>query len=223
MEKSIKKFFKTGCIAVLILIACIVWFLIWILSDRKFHVKTEYHDSFTAVTGFLDKGYEGVLRDDNSDFWTSLGDAFISKENVIPICDTEYFRCYQIKTSEDDFYICKFKPDGEFFTMWSISFMQSYFNDEAEVLEHIKKWYGEDELKDISPFFLSDTHITRTFLPYMNICYHDEMIAIAEKFVAKDFDGLDEYGLTNDMINDIPDLNEKFVIMNEYLQSQENN
>ncbi|MDE6658392.1 MAG: hypothetical protein K2J88_07420 [Oscillospiraceae bacterium] len=182
-------------------------------SKKKTHIQTDYNDSFTAVTGLLSDG-DGKIIDNSSDFCEILNNAWISKENVIPICDTKYFRCYQLKTSKDNFYICKFKPDGKFFTIYAIS----YFSD----AEHIKEWYDED-LKNIFSIFLADKYVMQVFLPYLNICYPDQIIAIAEKFVAKDFDSLEKYGLTDSMRNDIADLNEKIVIMNEYLQSQRNN
>ena len=203
---------------IIFLISIVDIFAIIVLScsKKKIHIQTDYNDSFTVITGSLENE-DCLLIDDNSDFSEIISNS-ISNQNIIPICDTEYFRCYQVKTSKDDFYLFKFKQDDIFFTIYAIS----YFSDETNLTEHIKEWYEED-LNLVFPILLADKYIMQIFLPYMNICYPDKIIAIAKKMVAKDFDGLEEYGLTNDMTNDIPDLNEKIIIISEYLKSQENN
>ena len=56
-------------------------------------------------------------------------------------------------------------------------------------------------------------------LQYMDSIYHNEFINMARKMIEGDFEGLDKYGLTEEMINDKESLEEKVTIMEEYLRN----
>lgn len=49
--------------------------------------------------------------------------------------------------------------------------------------------------------------------------YHNEFINMAKIMVAGEFEGLDKYGLTEEMINDKESLEEKVAIMEDYLRN----
>ena len=55
-------------------------------------------------------------------------------------------------------------------------------------------------------------------LPYLDELYHDEMVDIAQKLTSGDYEALDKYGLTEEMINDKESLDKKVKIMEEYLK-----
>lgn len=145
-----------------------------------------------------------ILSDMNSDFEIDLK-FFGNKKEFISICDTEYFRCYRIQNEKEDFYICRFKPNGDFF--WIDP-------NRDDTPNYFKQKYSEDFKK----IFLSDKNIMEITLKYMNDIYHDEFIDMAKKMVSRDFDGLDKYGLKEEMISDTESLNEKITIMENYLK-----
>lgn len=202
MKKTIKKIL----IIIIIIISCIVLFFVWLFSEHHYHIKTEYGDSFTITDDIVLDCNEYLLSDDNSDFTEFI--YLYEDEDLIPICDTAYLRCYHLKNDKEDIYIFKLKPDGDF----------KWINPQwDEAPNFFKESYGE-KVKNI---FLADKYIMELFLKYMDDVSHDEMIAMAEKFVARDFEGLDKYGLTDDMIHDEADLNEKIAIMRNYLQEND--
>lgn len=185
---------------IIIVFGMSIYILWWM--NRTINIKTEYGDHFTVRCAELIDFY--ILRDMNSDFEIDLK-FFGYKKEFIPICDTEYFRCYRIQNEKEDFYICRFKPDGNFF--WIDPNIE-------ELLDYYKQKYSEDFKK----IFLSDKNIMEITLKYMDDIYHDEFIDMAKKMVSRDFDGLDKYGLTEDMISDTESLNEKITIMENYLK-----
>ena len=191
MKKVIKKLSITFCIILL--------FFLLIILNRRQVINTEYGDSFTVIISLLDE--EDFLKDNHSDF--ALPVYYNDKHDLTPICDDEYFRCYRFKNNKEDFFICKIKEMDVFF---SVS-----MTDE-EYAQYIIKINS----KEIKSNFLTDSYLMEICLPYLDSLYHDEFIELAKKFVSKDFEGLDKYGLTN--IEDETELTRKSKIMEEYLQ-----
>ncbi|MGB4090914.1 MAG: hypothetical protein WBK46_03080 [Ruminococcus flavefaciens] len=56
-------------------------------------------------------------------------------------------------------------------------------------------------------------------LPYLDNLYHSEVLKIALKLTSNDYEGLEQYGLTQEMINDKDSLDEKIRIMEDYLNN----
>ena len=66
--------------------------------------------------------------------------------------------------------------------------------------------------------FLADKYIMQVTMNYMDGVYHDEIMDMAQKLTSGNYEGLDKYGLTEEMINDKESLDEKIGIMEEYLK-----
>ena len=56
-------------------------------------------------------------------------------------------------------------------------------------------------------------------MPYLDNLYHSEVLKIALKLTSNDYEGLEQYGLTQEMINDKDSLDEKIRIMEDYLNN----
>ncbi len=188
-------------LALVIALPCL--FLFWLFHERTYHVKTDFGDSFTVIEDPLISGT--VLNDDNSGYSQSLS-SFYGKSCIKNVCDSGYFRCYRINESEDNLFICKIKNQDRFFSV-----NMNYKDEIIYNLKEFKEWYISD--------FLCDHHYMEIILPYLDELYHDEMTDIAKKLVKHDFEGLDKYGLTEEMINDKESLDEKIGIMEEYLKA----
>ena len=178
--------------------------LIWSFFGIRYHIKTQYGDSFTVIRPIWDEDI--VINDDNSNYFISLN-AF-SKKDFKSICDTIYFRCYQIQNKKENIYLYKIKRNDHFFDIDS-----RYDNVTVSNIKNGKKWYISD--------FFCDYHYMEIILPYLDELYHDEMVDIAQKLTSGDYEGLDKYGLTKEMINDKESLDEKVKIMEEYLKDGE--
>ena len=57
----------------------------------------------------------------------------------------------------------------------------------------------------------------------MDDIYHDEIQEMAKKLTSGNYEGLEQYGLTQEMINDKESLNEKIRIMEDYLKNNGGN
>lgn len=197
MKKIIKK------ILIFTILCSIIGITIDIFSDDNYKIKTEYGDVFIASCDSW--GETAFISNSEHNFDLSI--SFIgSEKDLMSICDTEYFRCYRLKNAKEDFYICGLKPNGDYF--WISP-------DEDKAPTFFKEKYSEDFKK----VFLTDKHIMEITLPYMDSIYHNEFINMAKKLVSGDFEDLDKYGLTEEMINDKNSLEEKIVIMEEYLNN----
>lgn len=170
--------------------------------DTKYKVKTEYGDIFYM-------SYDSVFIKDVASITNKQHDFYVminyvdSEKDLTPVCDTDYFRCYRFRNEIDNFYICGLKPDGNYTHI-------TYGRKEAP------SWFKEEYSEDFKKVFLADKYIMEITLPYMDDIYHDEFVTMAEKFVSEDFEGLDKYGLTEEMIQDIKSLEEKTKILKEY-------
>lgn len=192
-------FFKL--LLVLSLLCLIMHWLFVGYTEHK--VKTKYGDVFIVTQYNFDS--ECDVRNAEHNFNVSLL-FYNSKKDFIPICDTDYFRCYNFKNMKEDIYIFGFKNGEDYFWIR---------NGEAGC--------GKKSLKNIRENFLSDKYSMEILLDNMDYYYHDEMLEIAEKLISGDYAGLEEYGLTEEMINDKESLDEKIKIMNDYLDSQSSN
>lgn len=201
-ESFLKKFLTVLRIIIAAIAFSVFVLIVYACSDQKFSFETEYGDVFHGYCDMWGDYAELSCPDHNLDL--SFSSAF-SKNDITPVCDTEHFRCYKFHNGiDDDFYICGLKPDGDYFPIDP---------DEKVTPEFFKEKYGEDFKK----VFLADTYIMKITLYYMGGCYHSTMLNIAEKLIAKDYEGLEKYGLTQEMINDKESLKEKTKIMYDYL------
>ena len=50
--------------------------------------------------------------------------------------------------------------------------------------------------------------------------YHDEMIEVGKKLINQEYEELEQYGLTKEMISDTESLKQKINIMKKYLKKQ---
>ena len=199
-----KKAIKTIFIITVLLVFLIIILLIWSFFGIRYHIKTEYGDSFTIIRSIWTEDI--ILNDDNSKYSTSLL-SFNRKNDFLSICDSPCFRCYQVKNEEVNKYICKIKSHDSnlFFTINVHDFEGTMLN-----IQEMKNWYFSD--------LMCDSQYIKILLPFLDKLYHDEMIEIAQKLTSGDYEGLDKYGLTEEMINDKESLDEKVKIMEEYLK-----
>ena len=121
------------------------------------------------------------------------------------MCDTNYFRCYKFHNEIENMYICGLKPDGDYF----------WIGLDEEAPPFFKEKYSEKFKK----VFLADKYIMEVTLNYMDDVYHKEMQEMAKKLTSGDYEGLEQYGLTQEMINDKDSLDEKIRIMEDYLNN----
>ena len=192
---------------IIFLVICISSFLlIWLLTNKKYHIKTEYGDSFTISDNrFLEDIF--LVSDDNSKFFTSIYH-FENENNFISLRDTQYFRCYQIKNDTENVYICKIKSHN------SNLFFVLNDDDKNMMLTNIQT----DHERFFADFLCDDLYMS-ILLPYLDNLYHSEVLKIALKLTSNDYEGLEQYGLTQEMINDKDSLDEKIRIMEDYLKN----
>ena len=188
-------------LALVIALPCL--FLFWLFHERTYHVKTDFGDSFTICGGGITEDY--CLRDDNSDFIMPLL-AYNGKNDIQSIEDSDCLRCYKIQNNKENSYLLKLKR-----------------YDKYVVISASDKEYTEYEIKGksgemVKSELLCDSILMEITLPDLDRVYHDEMTDIAKKLVKHDFEDLDKYGLTEEMINDKESLDEKIGIMEEYLK-----
>ncbi len=188
-------------LALVIAVPCL--FLFWLFHERTYHVKTDFGDSFTICGGGITEDY--CLRDDNSDSIMPLL-AYNGKNDIQSIEDSDCLRCYKIQNNKENSYLLKLKR-----------------YDKYVVISASDKEYTEYEIKGksgemVKSELLCDSILMGITLPYLDRVYHDEMTDIAKKLVKHDFEGLDKYGLTEEMINNKESLEEKIGIMEEYLK-----
>lgn len=203
MKKVIKRVLIS--IAILLVIVLLFFgFFFWLFHDREYHIKTEYGDSFTVIGGGFTVDYS--MYDDNSNHVAEL--EIYRKRCLVPVCDSDHFRCYRYRNESDDFYVFKINKYDAFYTI--------YTND-----EYTEDMLGGSVGKNIKSEFLCDSNLMEIVLPYFDKLYHDEIIAVAEKLIAGDYEALSGYGLTENMINDKESLDEKIRIMTDYLDESD--
>lgn len=185
----------------------IVLLLFYFFSDTHINIKTKYGDKFRVTCDAW--GDMTWIEDKNSDFHLYI-DNFSDKRDLQPICDNQYFRCYYINDSWVDYdatklYIFKIKKYDEFFYT-GLNLNDDYY------------YMTESETAKVKNELLCDSTLMEICLSDLDRLYHDELVEMGEKFVNRDFDGLDKYGLTEEMISDTEYLNEKITIMENYMK-----
>lgn len=200
---------NTKIFIVLFSIICFILFIFAIIivllfRGHIYHIKTEYGDSFTIKAGvFTD---DCCIMDDNSEYMESVIH-FEGKKQFKTICHSEYYTCYQVKTESDNLFILKFPKYNNCFSICLSNEEYTIFLMEGKQGEIIKS-----EL-------LCDSNLIKLVLPYLDEVYHDEVFKIALKLTSSDYEDLDQYGLTKEMINDKDSLDEKIQIMEDYLKN----
>ncbi len=202
MKKVIKGF-------IISIIIVLIFIFILLFYGREYHIKTEYGDSFTIRGGGIIDVDAYCIIDDNSDFIASI-DGFERKCDFMSICDSDYFRCYRIKNETQDMYILKIKKYDSFFTISKIN---------EEYTEYLMSGKQGEIMKSE---FLCDSTLMEICLPYLDKLYHYDIITIAKNMIEEDFENLNEYGLTEEMVNDKDSLEEKIEIIEHYRNSRKN-
>mgnify|MGYP003291680274 CR=1 FL=1 len=185
-----------------ILFICVI--ILCVFSGCTDIIKTEYGDNFKAHYGILFDSYS--IENYEHDFLITLS-YYSSKDDLICICDTMYFRCYKFQNQEEDLYICGLKSNNKYLYIET---------NKTKAPPFFKEKYSEDFKK----VFLADKYIMEVTMNYMDDVYHKEMLEMAQKLTTGDYEGLEQYGLTAEMIEDKESLEEKRAIMEGYLKEQ---
>ncbi len=182
-----------------VIILSFIGMIIYVFSDHKTRIKTVYGDVFIEHYDLLSDDASISCLKHNFDISFSGFESDLS-----PVCDTELFRCYKFAYGKGWFYICGLKPDGDYIPI-------------EPYAETTRKWFKEEYSEDFLKVFLADKYIMQVTMNYMDGVYHDEIMDMAQKLTSGKYEGLDKYGLTEEMINDKESLEEKIGIMEKYL------
>ena len=197
-------------ISVLLLILIPILFFSKCVSSDTIAIKTEYGDEFSVLCN--DFGDLYVINDVNSDFSTALY-YFSDKKRFHSVCDNPYIRCYNISDGDSDWdydklsgkFIFKIKKYDKFY---SIRYGNSKYSSEYML---------KDDAEKIKSEFLCDELLMKICIYDLDYYFHDEMTEVGNKLINHEFDELEKYGLTKDMINDNDSLNQKIAVMEKYL------
>ena len=171
--------------------------------DYTYNIKMENGDCFIVDCDSWGESY--IIINSEHNFLNAIKD-FESEKDLSLLCDTDYFRCYKLHNESVNMYICGLKPDGDYFCVYV---------DDKIAHNIFRNKFGEKFKK----VFLADKYIMEVTLNYMDDVYHKEMQEMAKKLTSGDYDGLEQYGLTQEMINDKDSLDEKIRIMEDYLNN----
>ena len=189
---SITKFIVILFIIVLIAYKC---------SGSNYVIKTEYGDIFRANCDFLSETAEISCLEHNFD----ISVKFIgSEDDLKPICDTDFFRCYQLKNEYEDFFICGLKPNGNY--LWINN------ND-----KNVPNWFVNEYSEDFRKMFLSDEYIMEISLLYMDSIFHYELVDMYNKLSDGEYESLKEYGFTKEMSGDTDSINNRINILKKII------
>ena len=172
-------------------------------SGYTYKIKMENGDCFIVD---CDSWGESYIIINSEHIFLDAIKYFGSKDDIKLFCDTEYFRCYKLQNKVETLYICGLKPDGDYF----------WINNDENCAQYV---FEEKYSEDFKKVFLADKYIMEVTLNYMDDVYHKEMQEMAKKLTSGDYEGLEQYGLTQEMINDKESLNEKIKIMEDYLKN----
>ena len=103
---------KQNKIILLSILSCLIAFITSCSFTHNTKIKTKFGDEFIVSSDSWTDSY--YIKDVNSDFCLSIS-YFEDENDFKPICDTKLFRCYRLKNSIDDIYICKLKKETSFF------------------------------------------------------------------------------------------------------------
>ena len=205
-----KKAIKISAIILLIIITPIVlmyllMFLVgfFLFQTKEYNIKTEYGDSFVIYGGGFIGEYH-ISEENNKSTILATAEMYYKKSDFQPICDTDSFRAYGFINKHDEIYIMKIKKYDEFFII---------YKDEEKYNKHIFESIIKTEL-------LSDIELMKVVLPYFNQYYHDELLDIAQTLNSDNIQSLNQYGLTQEMIDDEETLNQKKQLINSILDKK---
>jgi len=193
-----------GIIVFIISALIILGVLKMFCSDTKYEFKTVYGDTFYGYCDSLGEVASLTCSEHNFDVILNY---FGSETDLSPICDTQYFRCYKFSNFKENMFICGLKPDGDYF--WIDPYA-----------ENTPPFFEEKYSADFLKVFLADKYIMQVTINYMDGVYHNEIMDMAQKLTSGNYEGLDKYGLTEEMINDKESLDEKIRIMEEWYEEQ---
>ena len=176
-------------------------------STNVIKINTEFGDQFTILCDDFGDLYD--LSDVNSDFSTDLY-YYSNKNQLHSVVDNQYIRCYRIsdglENGNKDKYIFKLKEYDKFIAV-------RYSN-----VKYSNEYMSENDAAIVKSNYFCDDLLMKISLTDLDHLFHDEMIEVAQKLTSGDYEGLDKYGLTEEMINDKESLDEKVKIMKEYLK-----
>ena len=187
----------------LLVLIITISFLFCGCSGYTYKIKMENGDYFTVNCDSWGESY--IINNLEHNFFNSIK-YFGSKDDIKLFCDTEYFRCYKLQNKSVNMYICGLKPDGDYF----------WINIDEKYAQNVFKQKYSEEFKKV---FLADKYIMEVTLNCMDNVYHKEMQEMAKKLTSGNYEGLEQYGLTQEMINDKESLDEKINIMEDYLNN----
>ena len=193
---------KKLIVAAIMICFMIIFVSVSIINKSKYIIKTDYGDTFEIQHGLFGDAY--YISDRSSDFGADIL-LYRGKEDLKSICDTERFRCYEYVNGMEDKYFCKLKSTEEY-TIVVVNCAPEY------------SFFSEDNGRGLLENLLSDSQIMKICLNWLDEVYHDEIMDMAQKLTSGNYEGLDKYGLTEEMINDKESLEEKIGIMEEYLK-----
>ena len=199
--KKAKTFLKIFAAMISVLLA--VFIFDFCSSGYTYKIKMENGDYFTVNCDSWGESY--IINNLEHNFCNPIK-YFGSKDDIKLFCDTEYFRCYKLQNKSVNMYICGLKPDGDYF----------WINIDEKYAQNVFKQKYSEEFKKV---FLADKYIMEVTLNYMDDVYHKEMQEMAKKLTSGNYEGLEQYGLTQEMINDKESLDEKIKIMEDYLNN----
>lgn len=184
----------------------IIFFSLFFMS-YTINVKTEYGDQFSVLCDGFGDLY--VIDDVNSDFSTDLYD-FTDKNQIHSVCDNQYIRCYRISDGSEDGYMDKF--------IFKIKKYDEFFAVRYGDVKYSSEYMFKDDAEKVKNEFLCDALLMKICIIDLDYLYHDEMLEIGNKLINHEYDELEKYGLTDEMISDTESLNEKITIMENYLK-----
>ena len=203
--KKAKTFLKIFAAMISVLLA--VFIFDFCSSGYTYKIKMENGDYFTVNCDSWGESY--IINNLEHNFWNAIK-YFGSEKDLSLLCDSDYFRCYKLQNKSVNMYICGLKPDGDYFCI--------IVDDKIA-----SKVFRDKFSKDLKKVFLADKYIMEVTLNYMDDIYHDEIQEMAKKLTSGNYEGLEQYGLTQEMINDKESLNEKIRIMEDYLKNNGGN
>ena len=206
-----------GCLISLIVIIFIIIGLVWVFVIEIHPVKTEYGDFFTIRGGGLTEGYS--VLDENSDFSCEIKE-YNGRKDFKHICETTYFRCYQIKNDKENVYIFKIKDVGSFDEIYSLEDIICSDEEKKYMVEYVEHVYSGQRGEVILTHLLCNEHLIEIAAPIIFEVYPGKMGEIAKNLNNGDYAKLKEYGLTDEMVKDTESLEKKKVIVNQLVEER---
>lgn len=180
-------------------------------SSHTIKIKTEYGDEFSILCD--DFGDLYVFNDVNSSFETDLY-YFSDKNQFHSVCDNQYIRCYNIFDCDGEW--DKNKLSGKF--IFKLKKYDEFFAVRYGDVKYSSEYMFKEAAEKVKNEFLCDPLLMKLCIADLDYLYHDEMIEIGNKLINREYEELEQYGLTKEMIEDTESLNQKINIMKKYLK-----